>query len=153
MISSNFERMLFELHDRDGAAIDQLMTDFKQGPVSIDASRFAKARELFASLAVDDVQTCKTIADVLAESDYLLDPHSAIGVQAARECRQGMSTPMVTLATAHPAKFPEAVRKAGYPQDPPLPLHMQDLFSREERCTVLPNDLVAVQQFMADNII
>jgi threonine synthase len=152
MISSNFERMLFELHDRDGAAIDRLMADFKNGAVSIDSARFVKARELFASLAVDDEQTCKTIADVLAESEYLLDPHSAIGVEAARRCKQSKSLPVITLATAHPAKFPEAVRKAGYPQDPPLPLHMKDLFEREERCTVLPKDLKAVQQFMAANI-
>lgn len=152
MISSNFERMLFELHDRDGAAIDKLMADFKNGAVSIDAARFAKARELFASLAVDDEQTCKTISDVLGESEYLLDPHSAIGVQAARECRQSKDLPVITLATAHPAKFPEAVRKAGYPQDPPLPLHMKDLFEREERCAVLANDLQAVQQFMASHL-
>jgi threonine synthase len=152
MISSNFERMLFELHDRDGAAIDQLMADFKNGAVSIDATRFAKARELFSSLAVDDDQTCKTITDVLNESEYLLDPHSAIGVEAARRCKQSGSLPVITLATAHPAKFPEAVRKAGYPQDPPLPLHMKDLFEREERCVVLPKDLRAVQQFMTANI-
>jgi threonine synthase len=152
MISSNFERMLFELHDRDGAAINQLMADFKNSAVSIDAAKFAKARELFSSLAVDDEQTCKVIADVLAESDYLLDPHSAIGVEAARQCRKSTHLPMVTLATAHPAKFPEAVRKAGYPVDPPLPLHMKDLFEREERCTVLPNDLKAVQQFMVMHI-
>ncbi len=152
MISSNFERMLFELHDRDGAAIDQLMADFKSGAVSIDAARFAKARELFSSLAVDDGQTCKTIADVLNESEYLLDPHSAIGVEAARRCKQSGNLPVITLATAHPAKFPEAVCKAGYPQDPPLPLHMKDLFEREERCVVLPKDLQAVQQFMTANI-
>jgi threonine synthase len=152
MISSNFERMLFELHDRDGAAIDQLMKDFKNSAVSIDTARFEKARELFTSLAVDDEKTCKTIADVLAESEYLLDPHSAIGVHAARQCRQSRDIPVITLATAHPAKFPEAVRKAGYPQDPPLPLHMKDLFEREERCTVLPNDLATVQQFVATNI-
>lgn len=152
MISSNFERMLFELHDRDGAAIARLMDDFKQGPVSIDSARFAKARALFASLAVDDEQTCQTIAAVLAESEYLLDPHSAIGVCAARACRSGVADPMVTLATAHPAKFPEAVRKAGYPVDPPLPLHMQGLFEREERCAVLPKDLAAVQQFMSQQL-
>lgn len=152
MISSNFERMLFELHDRDGAAIDKLMADFNKGSVSVDAARFAKARELFSSLAVDDEQTCKTIADVLGESEYLLDPHSAIGVQAARECRKSKTLPVITLATAHPAKFPDAVRKAGYPVDPPLPLHMKDLFEREERCAVLPKDLKAVQQFMAANI-
>jgi threonine synthase len=152
MISSNFERMLFELHDRDGAAIGKLMADFKDGAVSIDAERFAKARELFSSLAVDDEQTCKVISDVLEESEYLLDPHSAIGVEAARRCKKSSTLPVITLATAHPAKFPEAVRKAGYPQDPPLPLHMKDLFEREERCTVLPKDLQAVQQFMTANI-
>ncbi len=152
MISSNFERMLFELHDRDGAAIDKLMADFGKGSVSIDAARFAKARELFASLAVDDEQTCKVIADVLAESEYLLDPHSGIGVKAARACRKSQDLPVITLATAHPAKFPDAVRKAGYPVDPPLPLHMKDLFEREERCAVLPKDLAAVQQFMAAHI-
>ncbi len=152
MISSNFERMLFELHERDGAAIAKLMEDFKSGAVSIDAARFAQARELFSSLAVDDAQTCNTIAQVLAESEYLLDPHSAIGVEAARQCRASKDLPVITLATAHPAKFPEAVRKAGYSQDPPLPAHMSDLFAREERCTVLPKDLQAVQQFMTANI-
>lgn len=152
MISSNFERMLFELHERDGAAIAKLMEDFKSGAVSIAAARFAQARALFASLAVDDEQTCNTIAQVLAESEYLLDPHSAIGVEAARQCRASKDLPVITLATAHPAKFPEAVRKAGYSQDPPLPAHMSDLFAREERCTVLPKDLQAVQQFMTANI-
>jgi threonine synthase len=152
MISSNFERMLFELHERDGAAIAKLMEDFKSGAVSIAAARFAQARALFASLAVDDEQTCNTIAQVLAESEYLLDPHSAIGVEAARQCRTSKDLPVITLATAHPAKFPEAVRKAGYSQDPPLPAHMSDLFAREERCTVLPKDLQAVQQFMTANI-
>lgn len=152
MISSNFERMLFELYDRDGAAIAKLMDDFKKGPVSIDAARFQQARALFASAAVDDEQTCKTIAQVLRESEYLLDPHSAIGVEAARRCRSSQDLPVITLATAHPAKFPDAVRKAGYPQDPSLPLHMQDLFAREERCAVLPKDLQAVQRFMAEYI-
>lgn len=152
MISSNFERMLFELYDRDGAAIAKLMEDFKQGAVSIEDSRFARARELFASLAVDDEATCATIADVLEESGYLLDPHSAIGVAAARACRLPGNAPVITLATAHPAKFPEAVRKAGYHSDPALPAHMQDLFEREERCDVLPKDLQAVQAFMASKL-
>lgn len=152
MISSNFERMLFELHQRDGAAIARLMEDFKCGPVSIDPARFSAARAVFSSLAVDDEQTCSTIATVLTESEYLLDPHSAIGVCAARACRQGRREPMVTLATAHPAKFPEAVRKAGYPVDPALPSHMQGLLAREERCAVLPKDIQAVQQFMMQRV-
>ena len=71
---------------------------------------------------------------------------------AARSCRADLETPMVTLATAHPAKFPDAVKQAGYPSDPELPSHMADLFEREEKFTVLDNDLLAVQSFISDNI-
>ena len=88
----------------------------------------------------------------MLDSDYLLDPHTAIGLAAARECSNNKSTPMITLATAHPAKFPDAVKAAGYPQDPALPPHMADLFEREEQYTVLDNDSQVVQQFIAEHI-
>src|SRR5690606_8012459 len=117
MISSNFERMLFELYDNDGEAIATLMDQFKTQPVSIDSKRFDRAREIFDSYAVDDRQTCDTISRVFDETGYLLDPHTAIGVKAVRETVRDRSLPMVTLGTAHPAKFPEAVRKAGQTQD------------------------------------
>ena len=81
-----------------------------------------------------------------------MDPHTAIGLDAARHCRANLETPMVTLATAHPAKFPDAVREAGYPTDPELPTHMADLFERDERFSILDNDQDAVQQFIADHI-
>ena len=81
-----------------------------------------------------------------------MDPHTAIGLDAARHCRANNETPMVTLATAHPAKFPDAVREAGYPNDPELPTHMADLFEKEEHYTVLGNDQDAVQAFIAGNI-
>ena len=152
VISSNFERLLFDCYDRDGAAIAKLMSDFNKGDVSISEAAFAKARELFDSYAVDDAETVATIGEVWERNEYLLDPHSAIGVQAARQCRRDKITPMITLATAHPAKFPDAVMRAGYPTVPPLPHHMADLFEREERCTVLPNDMAKVQQFMVANI-
>lgn len=152
MISSNFERMLFELYDNNGAAIATLMDQFKTQPVSIESKRFDKARKTFDSYAVDDRQTCTTISQVFDTAEYLLDPHTAIGVKAARETVRDKSLPMITLGTAHPAKFPEAVRKAGQQQDPALPHHMIDLFQRDERYTVLPHDLAAVKQFMVKQL-
>ena len=150
MVSSNFERLLFDLHGRNGAAVAELLSDFKQtGKLSVADERWTEARKLFDSLAVDDEQTCATIASVFKECGELLDPHTAIGVHAARECRRSLSIPMVTLGTAHPVKFPDAVREAGIGQELHLPPHLSDLFEREERCTVLENSLTAVQQFVA----
>src|SRR5690606_991171 len=152
MVSSNFERLLFDLHGRNGAAIAGLMDTFKQGGgFSVDADRWSEARKLFDSLAVNDEQTCATIAQVYKETGELLDPHTAIGVRAARECRRSLATPMVTLGTAHPVKFPEAVQKAVPTAEPVLPAHMADLFEREERCTVLANDLAVVQDFVSQH--
>ncbi len=153
MVSSNFERMLFDLYDRDGNAINELMANFKQtGKLALSDTALAKARELFTSYRLDDDAMIKMIADMWENTEYLLDPHTAIGVEAARKTRRRRDIPMVCMATAHPAKFPEAVRKAGCPQDPALPHHMADLFEREERYSVQPNDLNAVHQFIADNM-
>ena len=149
MVSSNFERLLFDMHGRNGALVKELMDNFKQaGKLSVEDERWTETRRLFDSLAVDDEATCATIAEVYAQCGEILDPHTAIGVRAARECRRSMSTPMITLGTAHPVKFPDAVRKAGL-QEPALPPHLADLFEREERCTVLPNSLTDIQQFVA----
>ena len=152
MVSSNFERLLFDLHGRNGAALAGLMETFKQGGgFSVDQDRWSEARKLFDSLAVDDAQTCETIAEVFAQSGELLDPHTAIGVKAARECRRSLDIPMVILGTAHPVKFPEAVEKAGIGKALELPAHLADLFERDERCTVLANDLKAVQSFVSQH--
>ena len=152
MISSNFERLLFDLYNRDGDAISELMAAFNEGEASLQQDALAKARQLFSSFRCDDERMVEVIARVYDESDYLLDPHTATGIEAARQTRRNGATPMVCLSTAHPAKFPEAVRKAGYPQDPALPHHMADLFDRKERYTVKPNDLQAIQQFVAGNV-
>jgi len=152
MISSNFERLLFDLYGRDGDAIAGLMKDAKAGHMNLSDTALLEARKLFSSYRCDDEGMLKIISDVNRDCDYLLDPHTAIGLEAARQCRRNLETPMVTLATAHPAKFPDAVKKAGYPHDPELPPHMADLFEREERFTVLANDKHAVHQFMADHI-
>ncbi|MCW8127582.1 threonine synthase [Microbulbifer halophilus] len=149
MVSSNFERLLFDLYDRDGAAVAELLAD-RSAPMQLDDRVLAKAREVFYSYRVDDQRTVETIRRVFEESEYLLDPHTAIGVEAARKVRKSTEQPMVCLSTAHPAKFPDAVARALPTREIPLPAHMQDLFQREERMKVLPNDLAGVQRFMAE---
>ncbi len=152
MVSSNFERLLFDLYGRDGTQIKALMESFKSGPMTLSESALSKARELFSSYRIDDDRMIDVIREVFESTEYLLDPHTAIGVEAARQVRRRQDIPMVCLATAHPAKFPEAVRKAGQSEDPELPHYMADLFEREERYTVLAQDLTKVQEFIAANI-
>lgn len=152
MVSSNFERMLFDLYDRDGAAIRTLMEDFKSGAMKLSDTSLKRARELFSSYRVDDETTLDVIRRVFDSCEYLLDPHTAIGLEAARKTRRRQDIPMVCLATAHPAKFPEAVRKAGQVADPQLPHHMADLFERDERYKVLPHDPLQVQQYIRENV-
>ena len=152
MISSNFERLLFDLYDQDGAVITQLMSDSKAGSMKLTDSALARAQQLYSSYGCDDKGMVDLIRETYQDSDYLLDPHTAIGLAAARECRKSLDTPMVTLATAHPAKFPDAVKAAGYPKDPELPDHLADLFERDEYFTTLGNDPVAIQNFIADKI-
>ena len=81
----------------------------------------------------------------------LLDPHTAIGLEASRRCNNGNNSPMVTLATAHPVKFGEAIEAAGL-KAPDLPGHLENLLEREERYQTLPNDLHAIQHFVAQNL-
>ncbi|WP_100640020.1 threonine synthase [Marinobacter salexigens] len=149
MVSSNFERLLFDLHGRDGLAVKELLENAVKGPVSIEDYRWKQARKLFDSAAVDDKATCDTIREVYEQNEYLLDPHTAIGVRAARTCRRDADIPMITLGTAHPAKFPDAITESGLTVKPDLPAHMADLFEREERYTVLDNDRAGVQDFIA----
>ena len=152
MVSSNFERLLFDLYDRDGAAIGQLIEEFKSGNMPLNDAALKKMRSLFSSYRLDDDGTIEVIRTVFEDTGYLLDPHTAIGVAAARKVRKRQDIPMVCLATASPAKFPEAAEKAGQSETPPLPASMADLFEREERYTVQGNDLGAIQKFVADNV-
>lgn len=153
MVSSNFERLLFDVFDRDGEALANFMRACAgDEAVTLPQEKFEMARELFDSFAVSDELTCATIAQVFDEAEYLLDPHSAIGVKAAREVRRYQDTPMITLATAHPAKFAEAALKSGQAHEPALPHHMSDLMQREERFTVLENNMQTVHDFMQKGI-
>jgi len=151
MVSSNFERLLFDAYDRDGAAIKQLMEDFKSGGMTLSDPVMQVIQENFDSFRLDDDEMIALIASVFDQTEYLLDPHTAIGLAAARAKRKDASTPMVCLATAHPAKFGEAIQKAGL-NDPALPHHMSDLFERDERYEVLANDMNVVQQFINQKI-
>ncbi|PCF94493.1 threonine synthase [Vreelandella nigrificans] len=150
VVSSNFERLLFDAYDRDGAAVAALLERFQQEPTALADAPLAKLREKFASHSVDDETILEVIREAHHRTGEILDPHTATGYRAAERARVDTTTPVITLATAHPAKFAEAVVKAGF-QGVPLPTHMNDLLEREERYTVLPAELSAVQQFVADN--
>lgn len=152
LVSSNFERFLFDVFDKEGAAIADLMARFGKDLRSVPDARWQKVAKTFDSAAVDDETTCKVIADVHSQFGMLLDPHTAIGVEAARRCRRdsastAMRSVMVTLATAHPAKFADAITAAGL-ASPQLPAHLADLFDREERFSVVANDLAAVTEYV-----
>jgi threonine synthase len=147
-ISSNFERLLYDLYDGDGATVANLMRAFRRdGKLRIDEPRWRKALEVFSGFRADDDETLASIAAVHAETGELIDPHTAVGVAAAKAQRGDPSVPMVALATAHPAKFPDAVERATGIR-PPLPSHLADLMTREERMTALPNDIEAVKNFV-----
>ncbi len=152
VVSSNFERLLFDLHGRDGKAIADLMGQMNESDVSIEDYRWQQARQLFDSHRVDDGETLEMIQRLFEETEEIMDPHTAIGIAAARACRRDLKVPMVTLATAHAAKFPEAVQKAGVTEVPRLPHHMADLFEREERYTVVENDIQAVQAYVQQHL-
>ncbi|MDT6940317.1 threonine synthase [Brucella pseudogrignonensis] len=146
-ISSNFERLLFEAHDRDASAVRGLMDSMKQsGGFTISEKPLSAIRSEFAAGRSTVDETAATIKSVLDADGYLLDPHSAIAVKVAREKVSG-KTPMVVLATAHPAKFPDAV-KAASGVTPALPAWLSDLMDRKESFTVLHNDLKIVEEYI-----
>jgi threonine synthase len=149
-VSSNFERLLFELKGRDGGAVAGAMREFRaSGTLPATEAEWHAAQRLFAGRRVDDAATTATIAEIHRTTGELLDPHSAVAVAAARAAHGDKSVPMVALACAHPAKFPDAVERATGVR-PPLPPHLADLMERKERVTVLPNDLAAVQRFVRE---
>ncbi len=150
-ISSNFERLMFDMYDRDGGAIAALMHQLKQaGRFTIEPSRLGFARGQFDAYRVDEQDTLDVIRCVYQLcGGYLVDPHTAVGVGAGGQARAaGLTGPLVVLGTAHPAKFPDAVEQAtGF--RPELPRRLTDLYEREERYTVLPADLDTVMGHIA----
>ena len=143
-VSSNFERLLFEMHDRDAECTAALMGQLAEHRAfRIGDEAAASVRSLFHAGRCTQRETLETMAAVHRDTGIVVDPHTAVGVAVAQRLRGARETPMVTLATAHPAKFPDAVERA-IGIRPALPGHLADLHEREERCTMLPNDLPAV---------
>jgi len=148
-ISSNFERLLFEMNNRDGGATTEQLNQFRQqGKLSVEPDQFAKwIAPTFRAHRANDAETLAVMKRVYGESGMLVDPHTAVGIASAEACAEP-GVPTITLATAHPAKFPDAVKKATGVH-PALPDHVADLFDREERIVNLPNNLQAIEAFVA----
>ena len=142
-VSSNFERALFDAYGRDGKAVAQLMEELKQGGFGISQGALEALRGLYQSGRVSEEECAESIHATWKATGELVCPHTAVGIRVAENARD-TTVPMVTLATAHPAKFPDAVEKATG-QRPPLPERMADLFTRPERVTSVPNDLAALE--------
>lgn len=148
-VSSNFERLLFDVYGRNAADVARLMAGLQQsGAFTITDGGLAALRRDFTAGRTSEAETAATIRETLADTGELVDPHTAVGLQVANGLQRDPSVPMITLSTAHPAKFPDAVKEACgiYPELPP---RLSDLYEREERLTVLPNQLDAVEQFVA----
>jgi threonine synthase len=147
-ISSNFERLLFDLYGRDGKALADAMSSFrKTGKLEVGANALGGVRELFDAGRVDDAGTLAAIADCHRRFGEIIDPHTAVGYAVAQQHRRDAKVPMVVLATAHPAKFPDAVQKA-IGQRPALPSRLADLLQRTERVDGLSNDAEALKELI-----
>ncbi|MDH3606351.1 MAG: threonine synthase [Acidimicrobiia bacterium] len=147
-VSSNFERLLFELLGRDGPALSALMERFRLlGHIELTPDVLEAFQELFDAMSLDDEATSHVIAEVYDQAGVILDPHTAVGVGVGRAVRADPEVPLVMLACAHAAKFPETVEGA-LGERPLQPNRLQALAGLPERIDVLPNDLEAVQAFI-----
>lgn len=151
LVSSNFERYLFDMFGRDAEKLTDFMRRFGKEELSVSEEQWRQVQAMFDSASVNDDKTCEVIADVKHVTGKLLDPHTAVGVQSARIVRRSQDMPMVTLATAHPAKFGDAITAAGLDL-PDLPAHLADLFERDERYAVVANDLAQVTSYIKAHI-
>ena len=144
-VSSNFERLLFEMLERDPVATSHAMRDFRMtGRMAVADAGWHRVRTMFHGSSLDDAGTVAEIRRLHDACGYLADPHSAIGIAAARACKPARGVPTVAMATAHPAKFPDAIEQA-IGRRPDLPPALADLMTRPERFVVLPNDPAAVE--------
>jgi threonine synthase len=151
-VSSNFERLLFEAYDRDAAAVARLMDQLKQGSsYTVAPEPQRKIARLFSGQRLDDAGTKRVMREVHDATGEVIDPHTAVGVHAGRSRGIDGMTPRIALATAHPAKFPDAVKSAlgSAPAPPPA---LAAVYNRSERFTNLPNDVDAVRRFIRQHV-
>ena len=145
-VASNFERLLFDIHGRDGRAVRALMASLAQSRrFALPAQALSALRAVFSADRADENETAAAIRTMLRETGHLIDPHTAVAVAVAEKETRDPSIPMVVLGTAHPAKFPDAV-EAACGVRPPLPEWLADLDRRPERVTTLPVDQMAVER-------
>ena len=150
-VSSNFERALFDAHDRDAGAVSRMMAGLGQsGAFTIAEGAIARLRATYAATRISEEEVAASIRRELEVSGYLLDPHTAVGLEAGRAERGDPAVPLVALSTAHPAKFPDAVEAASG-SHPALPDFLSDLHKREERFSQLPADADALESFILEN--
>ena len=151
-IASNFERLLFDIFDRDAAAVTTRMNALADtGSFSVERARIAEKAGLFVAHRVAEEETLAAIREIWARAGIVVDPHTAVGVAAGRAAREPGDAPLVCLATAHPAKFPEAVERA-LKSPPPSDSRIAELFKREERYDVLANDPLIVKDYVRDHL-
>ena len=147
-VSSNFERLLFDAYGRDAKSVRALMGSLAQSRrFAVSAHALQEMRALFTADRADEQEAAAEIRAWMREADYCIDPHTAVALAVAEKETRDPAVPMVVLSTAHPAKFPEAV-KAACGIAPALPEWLADLPKREERVTVLPADQAAVEKFV-----
>jgi threonine synthase len=148
-LASNFERLLFELAGRNSARVRARMDELRRtGTFHLEAGELAALRSLFAAHSIDEHETEMTIRNLYAETGVVIDPHTAVGLAAAR--RESGGEPMIVLSTAHPAKFPEAIERATG-RIPEQPERLKAKLGGVERLTVLPSDARAVTSFIAEH--
>ena len=150
-VASNFERYLYYLYDRDPVRVSSTMKDFqKKGEIVFSREERQQVRRDFASVSINQDQTLETIRECYKDTGYVLDPHSAVGVAAADKLASTLDGPVVCLATAHPAKFPDAVRKA-IGREPERPEAMKGLENLPSRCRILPADIELIKDYVKQN--
>jgi len=147
-VPSNLERLLFDLHDRDGRTIRQVMAAFAEdGRVKVDSTRLEELGSFVTARWFDEPTIRRVLAEIHQETSVLVDPHTAVGIAAARATEREPDVPVICIGTAHPAKFPEAVATATGVR-PRLPDRLGDLFNRPETMTVLPADRRVIEGFV-----
>jgi threonine synthase len=151
-ISSNFERLLFDYYDRDGATVSKTLEDFRHNKtVDLGNQCWQKMCETFEGYRFNDSEVSTAISDLYNKTGELLDPHSAIGVLGGYKGHTDPTNILVALATAHPAKFPATVNEATG-ATPHLPEYLSDLFERKESFDVLPNNIEHVRSYITKTL-
>ncbi len=148
-VASNFERLLFDVYDRDSEKLSEIMKGLGSAITSVSEDKLIKIRETFASDSASDDIIFKTISQIYSSSGLIIDPHTATAVYAARNNNLVENNTVIELATAHPAKFPEGLLKAGVPSVA-LPYQIDDLMSKDEKYQIIDPDIKTIKGYIIE---